>query len=117
MKNDKRFDGKVNLAMVPSYCLEILANPLTIGIEKGYTPNSWLAPGTPRSFWLGALKRHMAEYEKGIGWYTELDKNGKACPTKANHAYAMAFNSMAIALSVYRGMDDENDLPETFRVK
>jgi hypothetical protein len=93
--------------------LDIAAQALIIGQEKGYTKHSWMVPGTPRSIWISALKRHLIAYEMGIrgdnGDYTEYDANGNECLTMANHAYAIAFNALALATSIYLGRKTEDD--------
>lgn len=110
----KQTKGKRDLSLAPTYWLDIAVGPLIIGQEKGYTAYSWLLPGTKRSVWLTALKRHMIALEAGNvnddGDYVEYKLDGSECETIANHYEAIAFNALALATSRYLGRDEENDI-------
>lgn len=95
----RRQEGKKQIG--PALLMEIFGYQLQIGKEKGYTDGSWTDYLTNGEDLMPSLKRHLVGVESGELEYTEYDKHGNACPTKANHAYALFWNAAVEAMRVY----------------
>lgn len=103
--NKTRQDNKFPIG--PFALLKIFGYSLQIGKEKGYKDGSWWTSEPPQNWTqlMSSAKRHMEAVESGLQGssveYTELDKNGEACPTPGNHIYAAFWNIAVIALQYY----------------
>lgn len=82
--------GKIRYDLLEPFAIEQLAKVFTKGAEK-YAPNNWLK-GLPWTDVTASLKRHLAEFEKGI----DIDEE-----TKLLHMAHVAWNALAI-VSYYK---------------
>lgn len=76
MTSQKQDQGKVPLHLLDPVALEELARVLEFGAKK-YSPNGW-RKGVEWTRTLSALKRHVAEFEKGITHDPETGLNHMA---------------------------------------
>ena len=90
-KGGDRFnEGKLRYDLIEPYALEQLVKVFTLGAKK-YAPRNW-EKGMSWTSVLASLKRHTAEFEKGIDFDEE---------TGLYHAIHAAWNAMAL-VSYYK---------------
>jgi len=94
--------GKLRYDLLEPYAIEQLAKVFTKGAEK-YAPRNW-EKGMSWSSVLASLKRHIAEFEKGVDFDPE---------TLLLHASHMAWNAMAL-VSYYKIAPEFDDRRHTY---